>query len=158
VFGPQRDPYRRQFIDAWHKAQSGASLTPLEQRIAAVVEQHPEYHRLLADADKALAKDWRPEDGETNPFLHMALHLALLEQLGADHPRGIRGLYDRAVRLRGGDAHGVEHRFIDCLAESMWRMQRDGREDDPRQYLDCARRQLGLADEPGTSPGAAPRH
>jgi hypothetical protein len=144
MFGPQRDPYRERFIDAWHKAQGGAPLDPLEQRIAQVVEKHPEYHALLADKDKALGKDWLPEDGETNPFLHMALHLALLEQVSTDLPPGIRALYDSVLRVRGGDVHDAEHRFIDCLAESMWRMQRDGREDDPRHYLDCIRRRVGL--------------
>jgi hypothetical protein len=145
MFGPQRDPYRRQFIDAWQKAQSGAPLTALEQRIAEVAGLHPEHHALLADADKALAKDWLPEHGETNPFLHMALHLALLEQVGADLPPGVRALYAQAIRARGGERHDAEHRIIDCLAEALWRQQRDGREDDPRVYLDCVRRQLGLA-------------
>ncbi len=143
MFGPQRDPYRRRFIDAWRKAQSGEPLDPLEQRIAQVAQRHPEYHALLTDADKALGQDWLPEDGATNPFLHMALHLALLEQVGADHPRGIRRLYDQARQVRG-DAHDTEHHFIDCLAESMWRMQRDGREDDPQSYLDCIRHRVGL--------------
>jgi hypothetical protein len=148
MFGPQRDPYRQRFIDAWQKARDGGALDPLERRIAQVVEKHPEYHALLADKDKALAKDYLPTDGETNPFLHMALHLALLEQIGADHPRGIRALYEQVLRVRG-DAHETEHRFIDCLAESMWRMQREGREDDPRNYLDCIRRQAGMAPTAG---------
>jgi hypothetical protein len=144
MLGPQRDPYRRRFIEAWQKAQFSAPLDPLEQRIAEVVGRHPEYHAMLADTDSAMEKDWLPEGGETNPFLHMALHLALLEQLGADHPPGMRALYDRALRIRGGDVHAVEHCMIDCLAESMWRMQREGREDDPHNYLACIRRQLGL--------------
>ncbi|WP_295538447.1 DUF1841 family protein [uncultured Thiohalocapsa sp.] len=144
MFGAQRDPYRRRFIAAWQKAQSGQPLDPLEQRIAEVVEKHPEYHGLLADADKVLDRDWRPEGGEANPFLHMALHLALLEQIGADHPRGIAALYQGALRVHGDDVHTLEHRLLDCLAESMWRMQRDGREDDPNNYLACIRRTLGL--------------
>jgi len=144
MFGAQRDPYRRRFIEAWQKAQSGEPLDPLEQRIAEVVAKHPEYHAMLADADRVLDKDWLPEAGETNPFLHMALHLALLEQIGADHPPGIRALYDSGLRIHSGDAHAVEHQLLDCLAESMWRMQREGREDDPRNYLACIRRALGL--------------
>ncbi len=144
MFGAQRDPYRRRFIEAWQKARSGAALDPLERRIAELVERHPEYHALLGEPDKAVEKDWLPEGGETNPFLHLALHLALAEQLGADHPPGIRGLYGNAVRVHRGDEHAVAHRFIDCLAESMWRMQREGREGDPDHYLDCIRRQFGL--------------
>jgi hypothetical protein len=142
MFGPQRDPYRLQFIDAWHKAQTGSRAGPAGAAHREVVQQHPEYHALLADRERALGGDWLPEQGETNPFLHMALHLALLEQVGADHPRGIRALYDR--RCAPGDAHAAAHKFIDCLAESMWRMQRDGREDDPRNYLACLRQHLGL--------------
>jgi hypothetical protein len=148
MFGPQRDPYRQRFIDAWRKAQTDAPLEPLEQRIAAVVRQHPEYHALLADADKALTAQWLPEQGATNPFLHMALHLALLEQVGADRPRGIRRLYLSALRAHGDDAHAAEHRFVDCLAEAMWRMQREGVEDDPQRYLACVQRQFGLAEAP----------
>ena len=37
----------------------------------------------------SLDRDWAPKGGETNPFLHLSLHLAVAEQLAIDQPAGI---------------------------------------------------------------------
>ena len=142
MFTPDRDAMRRYFLDAWHKAREGAPLEPLEEQIAAVVRAHPEYHKLLDDVDAALAREFRPEDGETNPFLHLSLHLAILEQVATDRPPGIRAIYQRVAHA-SADPHDAEHRIMECLAESIWETQRAGRAPDEGAYLECLRRLSG---------------
>jgi len=138
MFGQDRDGLRRAWVDAWSKRRDGRPLEPLEAQLADVIELHPEYHALLQSGDQVLADEWTPERGESNPFLHMGLHLALREQVATDRPAGIKAVYGQlAARL--GDAHDAEHRMIDCLAEALWQAQRDGQPPDEAAYLERLR-------------------
>ncbi|MBA2594052.1 MAG: DUF1841 family protein [Gammaproteobacteria bacterium] len=58
------------------------------------------------------------------------------EQIRADRPPGIAAFYGRQMRL-SGDPHRVLHRMMECLAESLWRAERDRRLPDEETYLDC---------------------
>lgn len=129
-----RNQTRRFFYQVWQKKTAGQPLEPLETMIAQVIEQHPEYHTLLQDPDNMLALDYTPEQGKTNPFLHMGMHIAIQEQLSADRPAGIRKLYQRVCR-RFPDSHEAEHRISEILAEILWEAQRDGRMPDETRYL-----------------------
>ncbi|GAB4355366.1 MAG: DUF1841 family protein [Gammaproteobacteria bacterium] len=135
IFGSDRDQLRGLYLETWRKMQEGEALEPLERQIAAVIEQHPEYHRILADREVALAREYLPEMGETNPFLHMGLHIAIQEQLSTGRPHGIVECFHR-LKLRLGDAHAAEHEMIECLAESLWEAQRDGVAPDEQRYLE----------------------
>ena len=84
---------RRLYLEAWRKAREGRPLEPLENQIVGVIELHPEYQPLLVDRSAALDRDFTPEQGQTNPFLHMGLHLAIREQLATDRPPGVRAVY-----------------------------------------------------------------
>lgn len=130
-----RETARRFFIDVWQKKQQAIALEPLEQQIATIIVQHPEYHRVLEDSE-ALQHSYLPEDGVTNPFLHMGLHLAVQEQLMTDRPKGILLLYQHGLR-RFGDAHELEHRVMQCLAETLWNAQRGNVLPDETDYLRC---------------------
>jgi hypothetical protein len=141
MFGQDRDSLRRFFLDAWRKRQAGEPLEPLQQLIAEVVGQHPEYHALLDDPDGALAAEFTPEGGQSNPFLHMGMHITLAEQLGSDRPAGIRDLYQR-IAPPGADRHQAEHRMMECLGLVLWEAQREGRAPDEQAYLACLRRLL----------------
>lgn len=125
------------YADAWNKAVAGRPLSPLEAQIASVVEEHPEYHGEVTDEN--LDKDYTPEGGQTNPFLHMGLHLGLREQVATDRPAGINEVYQRLV-ARSGDRHATEHEMIECLAETLWEAQSQGRAPDEQQYLERLRR------------------
>ena len=138
LFGNDRDQLRRFWCRAWADHRAGRPLEPLQARVVAVIGEHPEYQPLLEDAESACARDWLPEGGETNPFLHMGLHLAVREQIGTDRPAGVRPLYQR-LRSRETDPHALEHRMMDCLAETIWRAQREGQTPDEAAYLDCLR-------------------
>ncbi len=139
MFGDNRTEIRRAFTDAWRKRRNGETLSPLEQIIAGVVEQHPEYHPLLDDADTALDRDFTPEDGATNPFLHMGMHISLIEQIQTGRPPGITGLY-RRITAAQGDAHTAEHAMMECLGRILWEAQRANRPPDDAAYLDCLKR------------------
>ena len=86
MFNPTREQVRRFFCDAWKKHLDRLPLVGAEVTAADIAQRHPEYHALLADADAAVNKDWVPEGGEMNPFLHLSLHLAIAEQIN-DRPR-----------------------------------------------------------------------
>lgn len=134
-----RSGLRRQYLDAWRKAREGRPLEPLEHQIAAVVEQHPEYHPLLEDEAAALARDYMPESGQSNPFLHLGLHLAIRDQVATDRPPGIAAVQRELVR-RLGDLHEAEHRMMERLGEALWLSQRTGRPPDEAAYLESLRR------------------
>jgi Domain of unknown function (DUF1841) len=137
-----RDELRRYYVQAWERAQAGRTLEPLERVIADVIRLHPQYHRLFeTGGEDLLDKDYLPEFGEVNPFLHMSLHVAIHEQLTTGRPQGLREHYqDLAARL--GEPHAAEHRIMDCLAETLWRAQRDGIEPSETDYLSCVQRAL----------------
>ena len=137
IFGQDRQELRKMYADAWKKQLAGQPLSPLEAQIAAVVAEHPEYHDALTGAD--LDRDYTPEGGQTNPFLHMGLHLGIREQVATDRPGGIAKIH-RALTARHGDPHAAEHRMIDCLAETLWEAQSANRAPDEALYLERLRR------------------
>jgi hypothetical protein len=139
MFSNDRQSHRRTFIAAWEKAQAGQRLEPVEAQIVQVLRHHPEYHALMTDAEAVLDRDFLPEQGESNPFLHMGLHIAILDQLSIDQPAGIRQLYSNLVRATG-DPHEAEHQIMECLAEALWTLQRNQAPFDDTAYLDCIRR------------------
>lgn len=137
MFNPSRDQARSFLVDAWRKRVGALPATPLETLAADIVALHPEYHALLTDA-AALTREWTPEDGAMNPFLHLSLHLAIEEQLSIDQPPGIRAAFESRLR-RHGERHAALHDILECLGETLWRAQRDRQPLDGAVYLDCIR-------------------
>jgi len=138
MFGNDRMEMRRVFTEAWRKQHDKEPLDPLEQLIAAIVQQHPEYHRLIEDPESALDRDFQPETGQSNPFLHLGMHISLQEQLATDRPNGIALLYKQLV-MQTGDTHTAEHQLMECLGRMLWEAQRAGRMPDEAAYLGCVR-------------------
>ena len=134
-----RASLRRMYVEAWRKHRESRPVEPVEDQIVRVVELHPEYAGLLESGDTTLDRDYTPEGGQTNPFLHMGLHLAIREQVATDRPTGIAEVY-RALLTRLGDLHAAEHAMIDCLGEALWQAQRSGRPPDEAAYLEALRR------------------
>ena len=139
MFNPSRDEARRFLLDAWAKYRAGAPLSDLEKIAAGLIALHPEYHAMFADRDRHVDRDYLPEAGAVNPFLHVSLHLAVAEQLAIDQPPGIRAQFER-IRAARGDEHAALHAVIDCLGEVVWQAQRTGAPPDARLYLDCLAR------------------
>ncbi len=136
MFNPSREQVRDFFFETWAKSRAGTALTPLESMALAIVLQHPEYQAVLDDPGRYREREWKPEDGETNPFLHMAMHLAIEEQASIDQPPGIRAVLE-ALSRRRDSAHDARHDVMDCLAEMIWQSQRHGIAFDNAAYLDC---------------------
>jgi hypothetical protein len=138
MFGQDREQLRRFFRTSWDKRLAGQALQPLERLVAEVIAQHPEYHACLADEER-LQQDFGAEQGQTNPWLHMGMHITIGEQLGADRPSGIRAAYQRLV-LSQGDSHAAEHAIMECLGAVLWEAQRSGVAPDEQTYLACVKR------------------
>ena len=137
-----RDELRRAYVDAWRKHREGLPMEPLEAQIADVVSLHPEYHAELEHSESTLSRDYSPEHGQSNPFLHMGLHLAVRDQIATDRPSGIRAAFEQIARKRG-EQHDAEHAMIECLAQALWEAQRAGRPPDEQAYLERVRRLSG---------------
>jgi hypothetical protein len=139
LFGTDRNRIRRYFGEVWRKHIEGQPLEPLERIIAGVIGAHPEYQTVLTGAEEALTRDYLPELGETNPFLHLGMHIAIQEQLRSDRPPGIVPVYEQLCQ-RYGDSHAAEHQMMECLGETLWEAQRNGAEPDADAYLQRLRR------------------
>ena len=133
-----RDEVRQVYLGVWHKIQQKLVLEPMEALIADVIEIHPEYHALLAASDDIKQQEFTPEQGQTNPFLHMGMHITLREQVGTDRPSGIRTIHQKLVNKKG--AHEAEHAMMECLGETLWNAQRNNQPPDEDAYLDCLRK------------------
>ena len=136
MFNPSRADARAFLFDLWEKHRASAPLSALESMALAIVIEHPEYHAVLGDRERYLEREWRPEGGETNPFLHLQMHLAIEEQVSIDQPPGIRAAIGRLEKRRGS-AHDARHDVMDCLAEVIWNAQRHGAAFDNDSYLRC---------------------
>jgi len=142
LFSPSRDQARQFFIDAWRKHRTREVVSPLEDAAIRLVTQHPEYHGLLEDSETALAREWTPESGEANPFLHLSLHLAVEEQLAIDQPHGLRAAFETLL-ARSDDRHDALHDVLECLGETMWRAQKSQSPPDGEAYVECILRKAG---------------
>lgn len=153
MFNPSRDQARQFLFDTWRKHLSHQPLTDLEKLTLAVLFQHPEYHTMLGQPERWQQQDWPPELGETNPFLHLSLHLAIEEQLSIKQPHGLYELYQQLC-LQCGDEHSAQHEVMDGLTEMIWYAQRYQTAPDPTRYLDVLRRKLGQPEQANAT-GAA---
>ncbi len=142
MYSGDRDQMRQVFFEAWRKFQSGEAMQPVEQMVAQVIQHHPEYHRMLDQPESGRSREFLPEGGETNPFLHMGMHISLLEQISTDRPAGISELYRRLCQ-RLGDAHEADHQMMECLGRALWEAQSAGTMPDEHAYLECVRRLAG---------------
>lgn len=135
MISAQRENLRRYYLMCWQKQQAGQTLEGLEKQVAAVILEHPEYHVLLSNTEQTLQQDFVPEQGNTNPFLHMGLHLGLREQIATDRPVGIRDIYENLAERYG--QHESEHLMMECLVANLWQAQQQQQAPDENTYLDC---------------------
>jgi hypothetical protein len=138
MFNPSRDQVRQFFCESWRKHRARLILEGAEATAADLIEHHPEYHALLENPEDAVTREFTPEDGQMNPFLHLSLHLAIADQISIDQPPGIRAAYN-LLRSRL-EVHEAEHAILECLGETIWNAQRQGGELDANDYLERVRR------------------
>ncbi|UCD70121.1 MAG: DUF1841 family protein [Betaproteobacteria bacterium] len=141
MFNPSRSQARELFFDTWEKYRSGQQLDGLESTALEVIMLHPEYHALLSDRERNIERDYPPESGAINPFLHLSLHLSIAEQLAIDQPPGIADLL-KALVAKHDDRHAALHDVLECLGESVWQANRSGSPPDQNAYIQCLRDRL----------------
>jgi hypothetical protein len=139
MFNPSQADVRRFFCAVLAKSAGDKPMDTLETLAGQWLQEHPEYKDDLADAEVAVAREYQGEDGRTNPFLHLSMHLSISEQCSIDQPRGIR----QAVELlaaRRSSLHDAHHEAMECLGQMLWESQRAGRPPDGDAYVVCVQR------------------
>jgi hypothetical protein len=136
IFNPTREEVRRFFCNTWKKKTEDHILTPMETLASDWMVQHPEYHTSLANPEDAVAQDYAPERGETNPFLHLSMHLSISEQISIDQPLGIKAIAEKLTKKLGSE-HEAQHAMMECLGQVMWEAQREGQPLSPEKYLEA---------------------
>lgn len=139
MFSPSQADVRRFFCSVYAKAQAGQALEAIEIIASQWIDEHPEYHAELADADAAVARVYAENAARTNPFLHLSMHLSVSEQCSIDQPRGIRQAVELLARRRNS-LHDAHHEVMDALGQMLWESQRSGRPPDGAAYVDAVQR------------------
>jgi hypothetical protein len=143
LFNPSRDEVRAFFFDTWAKYQQQQTVTDLEKIALSVILMHPEYHAILGAPEQFKQQAYFPEFGETNPFLHMSLHLSILEQISINQPIGIRDVYEK-LKLKHQEEHAAQHDILECLAETIWLAQRNQTALDANHYFMLMQQRAGI--------------
>ena len=139
MFNPSQEDVRRFFCETYRKLRANEILTPLEAIARDWIAQHEEYADVLADVEAALAADYSIERGQSNPFLHLSMHLSIAEQISIDQPPGIRAAF-LALAHRLGSEHEAHHQMMECLGEMIWHSQRNGLPPDGASYVECVKK------------------
>ena len=137
-YGNRTKETRQLFYSSWQKYTQKQELQPLEKQIVAVILDHPEYQSLLETTTAEQEIPYFPEMGETNPFLHMGLHLAIRDQIRTDRPQGMADIH-QALLKKHQNPQTTEHLLMECLAESLWHAQKNQSMPDEVAFLDCCR-------------------
>ena len=139
MFSPSQADVRRFFCSVYAKALAGTALEAIEVIAARWMDEHPEYAQDFSDVDAALASMGSVQEGRTNPFLHLSMHLSISEQCSIDQPRGIR----QAVELlthKPNSLHQAHHEAMECLGQMLWESQQAGRPPQGDAYIACVQR------------------
>ena len=141
MFNPSQEDVRNFFFDTYKKHKEQHLLIDLERLALSIIFEHPEYEKVVANKDKYLTYQWSVDGGETNPFLHLCMHLTILEQLSIDQPHGIKILYNNLCK-KYTDEHKAQHELMECIAEMIWQAQQNQTQPDPEIYFACIKHKL----------------
>lgn len=125
---------RETYFNVWRKHQLNEKLEPLEKQLLHLIQEHPEYHDVFANPEKFSEYNFSAENNEENPFLHLSLHLTLLEQVSTNRPKGITTVYKDIINTMG-DVHHAEHHIMDILASELWDSLDKKKPPDEKNYL-----------------------
>ena len=130
MFTSNRSKQRQYLKQAWEKYTSQEQLEPLELQLSKIVEQHPEYQNLIKNLDS----EYFPEQGNTNPFLHINHHVTLQDLIRMDQPKGIKESHSQFLQ-KIKDAHEVEHMMMEHIAEMIVNAQKNNAAFDLDGYI-----------------------
>ena len=133
MFEANRQQLRQKYFDVWNRHLEKLPMEPLDIKICDLILAHPEYHTIFSQPDKYLDKDYLPEQGESNPFLHLSLHLGIREQISTNRPEGIQAIYENLMS-RYQDSHQVEHMIMECMMAQLFEAQKNQQMPDEQLY------------------------
>ncbi|MCS5708840.1 DUF1841 family protein [Candidatus Berkiella cookevillensis] len=107
---------RKVFFEAWQKELHSQPVTPLEGIIVDVLKRHPEYQSIFSHQEAFENFQINLKNGGVNPFFHLSLHVAILEQVNANRPNGIKEIFVR-LHNKYHDQTEVEHKMMEVLAQ-----------------------------------------
>jgi len=139
MFNPSQEDVRRFFCSAYAKSRNAQPMDAIETLAGQWIAEHPQYHADLQDQEAAITRVYPEGSGQTNPFLHLSMHLSISEQCSIDQPRGIRQAVELLTHKRQS-LHTAHHDAMDCLGTMLWESQRAGRPPDGQAYIDCVQR------------------
>ncbi|MFZ2309068.1 MAG: DUF1841 family protein [Rhodoferax sp.] len=139
MFSPSQADVRRFFCSVYAKARAGSALEAIETIASQWMDEHPEYAQDFSDVDAALASMGEVQEGRTNPFLHLSMHLSISEQCSIDQPRGIRQAVELLTHKRNS-LHQAHHEAMECLGQMLWESQQAGRPPQGDAYIACVQR------------------
>ena len=137
----------RRYFGHCGKSFESIAIGCLAQKALRIIEAHPEYQTYLEHIEDYLDKNWTPEQGETNPFLHLSLHLSIQEQVGIDQPFGIRAIHQKLVGMHNDNWMKAEDEMMEALVETIWQAQRHNQGLDVNAYMTRLRKLVGLGQE-----------
>ncbi|MBI3272193.1 MAG: DUF1841 family protein [Planctomycetes bacterium] len=107
----------------WGRVERGEPLEGDEAIVGRVLRDHPEYANFWTDTDGAVAARFGPS--ETNPFLHVHLHVVVENQLRLREPAEAAFFCEHRSAV-GDEPHEIRHRLMGALAEAIQEMTRSG--------------------------------
>ena len=139
MFTPSQQDVRRFFCETYRKLHAKEIFTPLEAIASDWIQQHSEYDEVLSNLDTALHANYSMEQGNSNPFLHLSMHLSIAEQIAVDQPRGVRAAFEM-LASKLNSQHEAHHEIMECLGTMIWNSQRNGLPPDGEAYIEALRK------------------
>ena len=139
MFSPSQEDVRRFFCAVYEKSLCNAPMEAIETLASQWIAEHPEYHADFSNVEDALGKVYTNVQGQSNPFLHLSMHLSISEQCSIDQPRGIRHAVELLTHRRNS-LHVAHHETMECLGKMLEESQSAGRPPDGDAYIACVQR------------------
>ena len=121
-------------------------LSELEKIAYSIILEHPEYNYIFENQEKYLDYQWLPEDGIINPMLHLALHMAVTEQLSVTKLSAITSTeintLQQQILQKYPIRHQAEHQLMECLAEMIFHAERSKTPPNIDIYINCIKKKL----------------
>lgn len=126
---------RKFFANVW-KNRFNKNLDLMEKRALNIILAYPQYHYYLENIEKYLNYDFTPEKSQTNPFLHLSLHLSIQEQVSIDQPLGIREIHLKLCNKYNNNWVEAENKMMDYLVEMIWEAQKNNTPFNENLYIE----------------------
>ncbi|MEK7249331.1 MAG: DUF1841 family protein [Bacteroidota bacterium] len=129
---------RLNIFDLWTRVKLGETLEGEDKAFGDLLMQHKEYYSTWDAADKLMDKEYDTET-EVNPFAHLALDAAVVNQLDNANPPQVKETYER-LTLQGASHLAAIHSIAYELATEIWQAGHDRKPFNTERYARQLRR------------------